>query len=642
MLYRYGQFVVDSRTRQVARDGVVLPISQRSYEILLFLIEKNGEIARKEEILAAVWPYSNLSGTNLTKQISLLRRSLHDESSPTEIIRTVPGVGYQIDKWEMTEPVNLPAHPPLNLQPVNHLEASGAGRMVADPPPAGRTFSAWRQRLIILVTLLLGIVGIALYLIVRLELNGVSGPSEVLDLRRQPGLKRDLGISPDGRRIAYFQADEQSGTGSVFIREIESGTVTEVASGQPADLLVAWGPDEEHLILVRPRSGEEERELIVLTLADRTEQRITAVREGGVDWAPALDSFVVCDRPGAVPAPNRLWLVSRDGLRRRLLTRLSPGDQMADAQPRFSPDGKTIAYLRLESGGVADIHLVDVDGGTPRRITTDRRRITDLEWTPDGREILFVSNRTGGWHLWRTAPQEGTRPRAVSRISDEVQNFSLTPDGTEIAFLAPPNDTVIEINPLPGTGISARLSLDSSAVPCRIDAVGYDHSPGFSPNGEKIAFISNQSGSEEVWIADSDCRNPRRITLLNGLGLKAPAWSPDGSRLAIEINLDGQSDLFEIIVEGGQPRQLTNSQSNERSPVWSPDGQWIYYTVDHDQPQIWKLPVNGVEILPINLKRAGSGQWTRDPDPATAGSETRDEVGRILGSCWKGAVSGQQ
>lgn len=605
MIYRYENLILNTRTRRLSRDGMPVPINQRTVEILIFLVEKNGGVAERDELIAAVWPYSIVSETNLYKQISSLRSSLSGEAIPDNFIRTVQGVGYQIDRWELINQPDRDGESISSHSTPNQLLDRG-GRA-----GSGRTLR-WLRKIIVSIPVLIGVIAAGVLLAVFFESKWFPlGPSEIIDLRPTSGLKKSLSTSPDGRFLAYLQSDPlhkgSDGTEyySLFIRDIESGEVTELTSQrQRQNLELVWGPDAGHISLLSRKGIRGDRNaLIAVDLADQREMTIGEVRGGGVDWHSGLGSFVVGDGSES-ESSRQLWLINRSGEGRRQLT-TSTGKEMVDSLPRFSPDGKMVAFVRRQNEWTGDLHVIDTAGGTPRRITFDQQKIVDLEWTPDGREILFVSNRTGGQHLWQISLDSKSSPRPVRAVTGEVQNFTLNQAGTEIAYIAPANDTVIEINPLPSSGISTLINLNSTSIPCRIDAAGYDHSPVFSPNNRMIAFISNQSGNEEVWVADVDCLNPRQISLFGHSRLGAPAWAPDGASLAVEVMIDGQSDLFEVAVEGRQTRRLTNSPFNERFPVWSSDGRWIFYTSFLDQPQIWKLSVNGVEIFPVTSNQGG-------------------------------------
>jgi dipeptidyl aminopeptidase/acylaminoacyl peptidase len=103
-----------------------------------------------------------------------------------------------------------------------------------------------------------------------------------------------------------------------------------------------------------------------------------------------------------------------------------------------------------------------------------------------------------------------------------------------------------------------------------------DSSPQVSPDGRKIAFVSDRSGFEEVWTVDADGENATEVTRLRAQGLGSPRWSPDSRQLAFDaMGSDGRA-IFLVDTSGGAPRKWSQSGSAGR-PSWSRDGQWIYF-----------------------------------------------------------------
>jgi Tol biopolymer transport system component len=121
-----------------------------------------------------------------------------------------------------------------------------------------------------------------------------------------------------------------------------------------------------------------------------------------------------------------------------------------------------------------------------------------------------------------------------------------------------------------------------------------DHSPQYAPNGQRIVFVSNRSGNEELWVCASDGSNACQVTQIRGPHTGSPRWSPDGRQLVFDSNLYGQADIFVISAEGGQSRRLTDHPALDVTPNWSRDGQWIYFSsMRGGSRQHWKLPATG-------------------------------------------------
>jgi dipeptidyl aminopeptidase/acylaminoacyl peptidase len=119
-----------------------------------------------------------------------------------------------------------------------------------------------------------------------------------------------------------------------------------------------------------------------------------------------------------------------------------------------------------------------------------------------------------------------------------------------------------------------------------------DSTPQLAPNGHRIAFASDRSGSWEIWLSDRDGSNAAQLTSL-GADSGAPCWSPDGERIVFQSNPEGQYDIFMIRAAGGKPRNLTAYSASELRPSFSRDGRWIYFSSNRTgQRQIWRMPAS--------------------------------------------------
>ncbi|MFL6464349.1 MAG: hypothetical protein ACJ73N_08105 [Bryobacteraceae bacterium] len=127
--------------------------------------------------------------------------------------------------------------------------------------------------------------------------------------------------------------------------------------------------------------------------------------------------------------------------------------------------------------------------------------------------------------------------------------------------------------------------------------------PQFSPDGKKIVFSSNRSGTHAIWICDRDGFNPVELTSFEVTNPGSPRWSPDSKWIAFDSPKAGNIDIYVISADGGPVRRVTSGPSNNTRPSWSRDGRWIYFGSNRNGDwQVWKAPAQGGRAVKVTNK----------------------------------------
>jgi Tol biopolymer transport system component len=407
-------------------------------------------------------------------------------------------------------------------------------------------------------------------------------------------------FSPDGNQIAFAWDGEKEDNWDIYVKLIGVEKPLRLTTDPGEDKSPAWSPDGRYIAF--HRHTEREDGIYVVPALGGPERKLHIQSPGclwgaeTLDWSPDGKHLAYADRrPDQQPATIFLLAVDNPDDKRSLTT--SAG-QDADYYPRFSPDGKTVAFVRAFTASSAnDIFLVGVTGGESKRLTFDNTYVYGLDWTPDGAFVVFSSDRLGGsGRLWKV-PAAGGEPEPLSVGQGGAYSPALCRDGRSLVYTLESFNKNIwryEIHPASGRNKSPTKLIASTEA---------NQGPQFSPDGKRIAFASSRSGSPEIWICDADSSNPRQLTFFGTAQAGTPRWSPDSRQIAFDFDVEGHGAIYAVSVEGGRPHRLTTGTSNNYVPSWSRDGKWIYFTSDRTGTwQVWKAPAEGGQAVQVTKK----------------------------------------
>jgi len=408
-----------------------------------------------------------------------------------------------------------------------------------------------------------------------------------------PGRERYAAFSPDGNQLA-FSWDGGAGVNTdIYVKLIGTGAPLRLTSAASEEVLPTWSPDGRNIAFLR--MGKEKHELLIVPALGGAERRLGTVEnmESRISWSPDGKWLVACDTPdGSSDTP--IMLISVESGEKHPLTR--PTSPFDDSQPAFSPDGQQVVFVRTSTRTADELYLVSVRGGDEQQLTTGSHRIYGVDWTADGRAVIYSSTRAGKPTLWRL-PVTGGEPTAVPGVGWDViwpavSRPAVSSKDGMLAFTESYDDTNIMRQDLPPD--RHQSGPENRGLTPLVVSKRDENSPQISPDGQKIAFVSDRSGSIEIWVCDRDGNNPLQLTRMRHAEAGTPRWSPDSQRLVFDAKPDRGGDLFVINATGGTPQRLTTEPSHDVMPSWSHDGQWIYFCSNRGGDyQIWKMPAAG-------------------------------------------------
>lgn len=318
-------------------------------------------------------------------------------------------------------------------------------------------------------------------------------------------------------------------------------------------------------------------------------------------------------------------------------------DSACHAYPFWSPDGDRLAFISLEDDHIG-IRTMRQDGDEMRTLTENGswEFAYSNPWSPDGRRLLFVSVHDRKADLWTMRPDGSERVRLTdegliapgqpssnyggvwSADGDAIVYTSCLYDNSGfwdlfVASLAGEAnesavaDAVLEVRPDADLWI-----MDADGGNKRPLTRGGDaSSPRWQPHGDVIAYLSNRSGTREIWTVERDGTGDRQVTF-TGNHVSEYAWSPGGTAIAYtaytpEAGL--KCSLYLVDLDENRSTKLTSGHWDQ-SPVWSPDGTWIAFTsTTRNPPALWVTRRDGSDLGPLASGGALYFMWPQwSPD----------------------------
>ncbi len=390
-------------------------------------------------------------------------------------------------------------------------------------------------------------------------------------------------VSPDGKTIVFVS--EREGKGRIWLKQLSDGA--EAALTEGPDNFPRFSPDGSAILFIR--GGENQTAVYRQGLVGGEARKI--VENGAVaDWSPDGRQIVFL-RQGFTETASQTsaHLVSSDGSGLRTIAAFS---NRRVSFPRFSPDGRRVAFSELAAGGApSSIIVVPLDGKEPRFILTRNPagRISAVAWLADGRSVVY------GQALSASGAVTGTDAQIVVQDLDS--------GASEIVLQAPLSGQTVEIL---GDG---RLVIDTTSARENLREIllakgpaaaprwltrgqSNDRQPVYSPDGDWILFSSNRSGNLDLWEISRKSGAVRRIT-----DDTAEDWDPgftsDG-KILWSSNRSGPYEVWMANSDGGNARQVTHDGVDAENPTATPDGRWIAYASgDPAKLGIWKIHPDG-------------------------------------------------
>ena len=280
------------------------------------------------------------------------------------------------------------------------------------------------------------------------------------------------------------------------------------------------------------------------------------------------------------------------------------GLEIGYSEPAWSPNGDRIAFTEIMATGVStsQIWSVKCDGSDPLLVTNGKTFNSNPIWSPDGRQVFFISDRGGSRDVWWVPLDARGNPTGQTRSLTAgvgIGAIALSGDGKKLAYTkVTERSNIWSIPVLPDRTLTLEDALALTSENNYIELMS------LSPDGKWIAFDSNRSGNQDIWIMRKDGSELRQLTTHTAHDWIG-SWSPDGELITFQSLRSGNRELYVMPVAGGAVTPLTNHPAADFIPIWSPDGEKIAFSSNRSgNLDVWIMPSSGGEAQQLTFHEA--------------------------------------
>jgi len=568
-LVGFGEFEVDLATGELYENGQKVRLSGQPMEVLRFLIRRAGSLVRREELRSALWPADTFVDFDhgLNSCIQRIRQTLRDSVGSPRYVETLPKQGYRfIGELQAPLPQTFPS---VGIEP-----ALGPHRRHV----------WWKIGAGILATSIIALAALIAYRWYRPQEQVVL---TAVPFTALPRWATSPAFSPDGSRIAFaWNGDPKGNVGAegfdLYVKSSGSETLLRLTQHPSEWVSPAWSPDGTKIAFHR-LAGAESGVYVVPALGG-PERKLRSTR---IPWE---------DFPAISWSPDGKWIAFSDWLPAddhtgiHLLSpetgeteRIPNGAKcIGQVQPAFSHNGKYLAYWCYQSGNVAALYFLPLQGSEPKMVSLLRDWPTGLTWSADDKELIYSLWGDSG-HLGEITVANGSVKTLTLAVSANQPTVSSR--GDKLAYSS--------VSYIPNIWRKDLLHAESPAL-ALIPSSRAQFDVQYSPDGKRIAFASMRSGVQGVWIANED--GSSLVQISNPAQPSGnPQWSPDGTKIGFDsLSRDGW-EIYLADVAERIPRKLVTNVSGGVRPHWSRDGEWIYFSSEEPGRMmgVYRCPASG-------------------------------------------------
>ncbi len=620
-IYEFDEFQLHADERLLLRRGEPVALHGKAFEMLLVLIRHRGRLLTKEELFDLVWPDQIVEESNLTVNMSAIRKALGERASAPRYIKTVSGHGYRF-MGDVREILDKDEELLFERETVTRIvveQEEVTSDVDVEKPFLPKAFTplalkqgdekvAPRTRAILFLTLLGALVLIAAATAYQLwRAKRPRTPFQQIQLSRLTNSGKVAGacIAPDGKYIAFVLSESEGN--SLWVQQV--GTASRVRVLPPTKSHywgITFSPDGEYIYYNLFAGDKTDVELFRVPSLGGVSQQIPNIVTSSITFAPDGKQFAYTTPQST--GEIALMVSDIEGSQQRVLAKAQhPNRFEYQGQAcSWSPDEETIACFvnNFETdASYSSIVGISVSDGRLQPLSAQRwHNVSGIRWLGDGDGLIVAasSNPSAAPQIWFISYPEGDA-RQLTKDLGGYSWLGAASDGQSIAAMQA--NTV--------------NSLSVGAADGRADGfkeiareVGPLSPFAWMPDG-RLVFRSTASGESDLWMMEADGTGRKQLTVGAQVDSKGLCVSSDGASIVFVSRRGGRSNLWRVATNGDNPVQLTNGE-DEAFPYCSPDGQRVVFQKGLDKLTLWEVSIAGGEPVQLSKQRAKWVALSRD------------------------------
>jgi Tol biopolymer transport system component/DNA-binding winged helix-turn-helix (wHTH) protein len=613
--YRFDDVEIDLQGYRLIKAGKVVQVEPKALNLLIFLVERPGQLVARREIIDTVWKEAFVTDHVLNRVIGQLRKGLSDDAKEPRYIETVPTLGYRFIA-EVEAEQAVPASTDAGKEDRSGVAAGAAGGTLAAPKgmSGGVRRPRWVKTAMAIAVIL--VCGLAIAFAVmrwrsHFEFYRAGFAAQITNF---PGLSNYPAFSPDNTTIAYSRDD---GKGfEIYVRPLAGeGKEIQVTSDGGQNLESAWSPDGKLLAYYSYGKGG-----IWLVPPLGGPARQLSKFGSHPEWSPDGQWIVFQSNPisnlsfegTGFGRGSTIWVIHPDGTGAREVTPSgTPAGGHGD--PSWSPNGGHIVFAS-EDEPYEGLWSIKPDGTGLVNLTPNGSSFMphDPVYLPDGKSVLY-----GGYQgLWqvhvslRTSAPIGDPVQITNPTGTVVKNLAMSRDGKRLLYSAQ-----VKTSELQSQAMSVSGEPVGSPVELRPDWGCSTSLAEFSPDGKHIAYFACHAGGPgAIWMMDPDGGHAEQLTSVEAVYC-APSWYPDSKHVLYLTGASKDFKLFSVDSESRQEQLVAELHQNVGRVALSPDGKQVVFDSNAGGAwNIWMLELATGETKQITFQGDALGfpLWSRD------------------------------